>query len=124
MEVSVFQFEVLRKQISLKPLEIKIITGSMKPLIKIDEIVIVEKIETSKLKPFDIVIYHSAEKLLICHFIWDLSKLNPNHFLLGSMQNVNGLDKPVPQGKILGIVTNKKITLFYKIILLWIKMTT
>lgn len=117
MIISDLQFLVLRKSILKRPLKVKIITGSMKPLIRINETIEVSNIGESELKTYDVVVYHAEDQKLICHFIWGKSTLNPGKYLLGSLNGGNRLDFPVPKDKILGVVTNKKITFWYKLIL-------
>lgn len=113
MVVDDLQFHILKKKIRKEPLDIRIISGSMEPLIKIDEQVKVEYCESPKV--FDVIIYHSADNKLICHFVWGESKAQPGFLLLQSLTSAP-LDLPVAQEKILGRVKGKKISLFYKMI--------
>lgn len=107
------QFQVLKKKIQRKPLNIRVISGSMEPLIKTNEHVQVEDCKNPKV--YDVIVYHSDDEKLICHFVWGESKARPGFLLLQSLSG-GRLDLPVAQEKVLGKVMGKKISFYYKMI--------
>ena len=88
-------------------LNITIASSSMSPLIKKGERLQVK--EKKHYEPFDIVIYHHNDGRLICHYIWKKSQLNPQCYLLRSLQG-SAFDLPVSSENILGHTPSKSIT--------------
>ena len=107
------QFLVLKKRIFKAPLEIKIVSGSMEPLIKTGERIMVEKCEDPNI--YDVVVYQANDKRLICHFVCGVSKAEPGFLLLQSLTSAP-MDLPVSKDRVLGRVIGKKISFYYKMI--------
>ena len=115
------EFQIVKLKLKRdKKTSVKIVSGSMIPLIQIDEKVVVQEKESYDL--FDVVIYHCVDGRLICHYIWGESSLNKGHYLLRSLQG-GGLDHPVSHKQILGHVPDKKIDFKMKL-LIFFKMFT
>lgn len=115
MKIDDLQYVILKKKILKEPINIKIISGSMLPLIKIDEKIIVTNTDTSTLNRYDVIVYHADDQRLICHFIWGKSMVNQGSYLTQALSG-GRLDSPVKESKILGIVQGKKISFFQKFI--------
>lgn len=93
----------------IKILPIKIITGSMSPLIKVDDRVWVEPTpDLNKLKIFDILVYWSDEKL-VCHYLYAMNEVmnSEEKVLLMKGINTKGVDFPIKYEQLLGKVKIK-----------------
>ena len=101
-------------------ISVKIVSGSMKPLIQINERVFVQ--EKKSYDPFDVIIYHNVDGRLICHYIWGKSSFNPGHYLIRSLQG-SGFDHPIPQERILGYAPKRKIDFKMKFFILFKLLT-
>lgn len=97
---------------------VKIASGSMSPLIKVGDTLQVW--DKKHYQPFDVVIYHHDDGRLICHYIWQKSRLDPKTYLLRSLKG-SAFDLPVLTEKILGYNPHNKITVKIKI-LIFIKL--
>lgn len=110
------EFLIIKKKLLTDgKLNVRIISGSMEPLIKTGETVIVEPV--NDLKKFDIILYHSDDKNLICHFFWRESHFQKNALLIQAFGHAS-LDQVVYTDKILGKVTSHKINFLQKLIFL------
>jgi signal peptidase I len=92
-----------------------IVSGSMEPLIKVGDTIIVEPSSTP-LQPFDIVVFRREDKL-ICHYVLHLNRLpGPDGLarIITRGLNSNSEDFPVAVNEILGRVTNFKISFFMR----------
>ena len=115
MNLSKAQFWALKMNLQHhQTVSVKIASDSMSPLIKKGESLQVE--EKKHYKPFDIVIYHHSDGRLICHYIWQISQLNPNSYLLRSLKGT-AFDLPVSAENILGYTPFKSVTLPSKILI-------
>ena len=120
MHLSDAEFEAVKMRTQGgRPANVTIVSDSMSPLIKVGE-----RVEVSykdHYKSFDVVIYHHRDGRLICHYIWQKSRLEEGSYLLRSLKGT-AFDLPVALEKILGHVTGKKLTgkwqfwIFFKLI--------
>lgn len=116
-KISLEKFAEIKNYLdSSNTIDIKVVTGSMKPVIKVNEIVKVKKIDS--LKMFDICIFRRTDGVLIAHFFFKQSLINENEVYFASLNPVV-VDSPIEISQILGKVVNKKISLIYKIRFLW-----
>ncbi|MCY4644438.1 MAG: S24/S26 family peptidase [Bacteriovoracales bacterium] len=93
-------------------INIEIVSESMSPLINKGDIL---RVRHKKLfSPFDIVVYRHIDGTLICHYIWERSRLDQKTWLLRSIKGT-AFDLPVRENQILGHITHKKIGLKMKI---------
>ena len=106
-----------RQLLTLKQMaKVRVTTDSMKPLIKPGEILTVVPIQ-AKLNRFDIIIFDYYGNPF-CHFLWGKvfnKEQNIESYFTRSLKNPSVKDIPISENDILGIVTNKKINLLYKI---------
>jgi hypothetical protein len=96
-------------------IEVSVFGTSMLPIILPGEKIRLKPIP-EKLNVFDIIIFLQQD-ILVCHFIWHFNRSNKKQerTLITRRYNGLGYDFPVIESKILGIVTNKKMSLFNKV---------
>jgi len=115
---SEFDLTVFKKTLKRdKQARLTVVSDSMSPIIKVQEVISIQYIEDhGLLKVFDIVIFEQADRLN-CHF---LAKVDPENdlFVTKSIKNPSDSDYPLESKQILGIVKDKKMSLFSKIRLL------
>lgn len=97
----------------------RIISDSMSPIIKVDELISIEDSSLDNLSRYDIIIFWQNNKL-ICHFIWSQLKDSKDevNLITKSIKNPKDIDLPVPKGNVLGKV-NVDINLFWRIYIAW-----
>lgn len=98
--------------IKKETVNLKVITDSMYPLIKINDTVDVK--ETNQFKRFDIVVFREHERLM-CHYVWADSFLKKDGIITKSIKNPKQIDYTVDRKDILGKVQNYNLSLFQKI---------
>ncbi len=94
----------LNEQSSLK---VKIISGSMEPLIMTGEEVVLESFQ-GDLVPYETYVYLNEENNLICHYFWKKSLLEPGHLLFRALLSSQS-DHLVKKEFVLGKVKNKRV---------------
>ncbi len=106
-------FEQLKDQLKTNGvLKIKIISGSMSPIIKTNQNIIIKRSEREDLKRFDIIVFYQKKKLN-CHYVHSLNTLINSDIVT---RNLNGyFDLPVPEQDLLGICISHKINFWRKI---------
>jgi len=117
MKIDLIQLEVLKSRLSKEhTIEIKIISDSMQPLLKIDETVTVIPFE-KKCEIFDLIVFWRNDKLF-CHYMWrDQISFN-NSVITRSLKEPYSDEKPVERIHILGTIKDKKIRLVTKLLIL------
>ncbi len=115
------QFKKIREQLNSKGLlPIKIISGSMEPVIKVNDKVVIKKID-QPLKRFDIIVYKS-ERELVCHLVKHINQFmteGENNLIQTRGLNSHHDDIPVHLDDVLGLVVSHKINVWRKLLLLW-----
>ena len=106
--------EKLKKQ--KDTLSMRVISDSMMPLIKIDEIIEVQNCELENLKIFDIIVFWQANKM-ICHIYWSASPDRPTCILTKSLKYRKNFDIETESSHYLGKVINFHVNIWWKIIL-------
>ena len=110
-----FDLQVLKKRLlSGSTVELKVASDSMVPLLKVGEIVQVKKHHSiEELSHFDLIVFEQANQLNI-HF---LSKIDLNNQLLVTrpLKRPDSNDYPIHPNQVLGIVPNKKLSLWQKL---------
>ena len=66
MKISESEFYILQNKLE-DFMNIKVLTPSMAPLININDIVKIKKIDPNKIQPYDIIVFWQKNKLF-CHF--------------------------------------------------------
>ncbi len=104
MKFTLEQFEQLKASPIFKG---TIMSGSMEPLIKIgDEIII--SVGDTNLKRYDIIVFYQ-DGLLICHFLWNINKIVEPKLLQTRNLAKFGIDYPITMNAYLGKVVNYKL---------------
>ncbi len=118
------KFELIKKAILTKgELDIKIISDSMSPVIKIGDIAKVISIKNYKpeLKTFDIILYWNGS-LLICHYVWNLNQIINNNdgrnITTRSIKESGNNGVPISFDHILGKIIDHQIPLWRKIVII------
>lgn len=120
--VSKSDFEKLKSKLQAeKRMGVRVVTGSMEPVIRVDDELTIEEIKGPQecLKLFDIIVYWNGSKF-ICHYVWSV---NRNTHSKGERWVVTRSlisareDFPVLESDILGRVTDRQIPFMRK---LWI----
>jgi len=89
-----------------------IVSGSMEPVIKVGEEILIE-VKAKNLKRFDIIVFVRDEKL-VCHYLWNLNRfIRP---LLLQTRNIQGLrDYPIKEEDYIGKVVSHKLSFLRKL---------
>lgn len=101
-------------------ISIKIISGSMEPVIRVNDQVTVKSIN-EPLKPFDIIVYKN-DRELICHYVKHINRhitQGDNNLVQTRGLNAFADDVPVHFDDILGVVVSHKISAWRKLLLIW-----
>lgn len=104
------EFKRLKDNIKKTDVEVRIVSDSMTPFIKVGQKVNLTHL-TRPLRPFDLIVFLGADKKLICHFV---IKVLGEHVLTTNSKSIKKVDPPVLQENILGLVTNIKLSKFFK----------
>lgn len=112
-------FEKLKEILSSqKSLPIRVVTGSMEPLIKTGEELTIEEI-SEPLKIFDIVVFWNGAAY-VCHFVWRLNR-KPNskgeRWITTRSLVSEREDFPVLETHILGRVVDRQIPFSKKLLM-------
>ena len=100
----------------------KVISGSMSPLIKIGDMLIVSA-QQETYETFDVVLFKRSSKLVV-HYIWRNQLERNNTFITRSFENIYSDEEPVAKDEIVGKVTNFKIGLLVKLKILTLCILT
>lgn len=108
--------EMAKKTLSEKGfLDIKIISTSMEPLIKKNEIVQIKEV-SKDLQKFDIIVFLRDRKF-VAHYIWRVNGLSSKSYTTRSFENKEYDELPVQQSEVLGVVMEKKFSILKKIMM-------
>jgi signal peptidase I len=109
MNLAIENFKILMQK--NHSAQIRVTSDSMKPLIKVGELLTVMPVE-GPLKRFDVIVfdYHGTP---FCHFFW--GKLKDERVFTKSLKNPAQIDIPIFEKDIFGIVESKKIGIFFQI---------
>lgn len=113
------EFSALKNRLqTLGSLNIRIISDSMQPLIRINEELVVMPLP-DKIIPFDLIVFLDQDKL-ICHFLWQDQKDFDQTIITRSLKEFYTNETPTPYNHILGYIREKKIPWYlrFKIIAL------
>lgn len=100
-----------KKLISNGDIEVRIVSDSMTPFIKVGQSVKITKIER-ELQPFDIVVFLGSGKRMICHFVL---KVFEEHIITTNSLKLSNVDAPILKENILGIAQEIKLPLFFRL---------
>lgn len=112
------KFALLKNKIKTEPINFRIVSDSMLPLIKVGEEISMIKLPPT-LNIFDIIVFYDKGKL-ICHFVWQDQKQFNGAVITRSLKDPYKNEVPRDYKNLLGWVPSKKIswTCKTKIILL------
>lgn len=104
-----------RKRVLNIMLKYQVVSDSMMPLIPIGSEITIKKIQdVDRLKKFDIIVFKSGN-LLMCHYYWHQNQHFDKGMITTRALKSGGHDIPFDKNKILGIVTNFKLSGWMKI---------
>lgn len=105
------EFQFLKDQISKKDINVKIVTDSMYPYIRIGQVI---KVSAAKINfaPFDIIVFLGPDHKLICHVV---IKVFEDHLITRGAKSGSNLDEPILKSNILGVVNGIKLSRFFKL---------
>ncbi len=107
--------QALKAAGNLHPL--RVVSGSMAPLIPIGATVVVDPARTPR--RWDVVVYWDGQKL-ICHVLWHVNRhALPNEALLLAPLVGRSVDLAVPRERVLGVVVSHRLTWFWRLRMLW-----
>lgn len=90
-------------------IKVKIVSGSMEPLIKTGEIVNVRKLQANeKMIPLHCYVFKALDQQFTCHYFLRNSKFEPGKLLFSSLAT-GELDAPVSREEVFGTVIDKKV---------------
>ncbi len=94
----------------------KIMTGSMIPVININDEILVE-VKANNLKRFDIIVFYQNGRL-ICHYLWSMNKfVQP---LLMQTRSLDGAkDFPIPEEDYIGKVLSHRLSFWRRLKILF-----
>lgn len=108
MQIDLIQLEVLKKRLAEeRKIEIKIISNSMEPLLKIEEKISAVPV-TKKIEVFDLIVFWRDGRLF-CHYVWRNQISFNKTVITRSFKNLYSDEKPVESRYILAIISGKKI---------------
>jgi hypothetical protein len=110
---SLDEFHGLKLKLEVSgPLGIKIVSGSMEPLLPIGTIAQVEFCRFDDLKPMDLLVYWRDDRLT-CHAVWNIGYLpsarGDRTVITRGLGNPE-FDYPVAESEIFGRVTSHRLT--------------
>lgn len=111
MKVSKEEFEKLKSD-QKNFLKVKVLTPSMHPLIRVNDQVLIERVTTKEIKPYDILVFWQNNKL-ICHFF---IKKQGDQYICRGLNNKE-YDEPIAQSEIFGIVIKPTVGSIRKFLL-------
>jgi signal peptidase I len=90
----------------------RILSGSMDPVIKVGDEILVD-VKARDFKRFDIIVF-AHENILICHYVWRVNKLVQP--LMIQTRSLKGeLDFPVSMDKYVGKVISHRLGIYRKL---------
>jgi signal peptidase I len=105
-----------------KRIEVRVVTGSMEPVIQVGDELVIEEIH-EPLELFDIIVYWNGS-VYLCHFVWSLNRHTNSHtnskgehWVVTRSLASSREDFPVLESDILGRVVDREIPFLRK---LWI----
>lgn len=118
-------FSLLKALILKKgSLRVRIITGSMTPVIQIGQEVEVKPVQFEELRRFMPIVFHYNDQYLYCHFVWHLNSIDNDRGErvvltrgIPRLKSKEDIDMPVAESKILGQAVGIKIPWWLR---LWI----
>ena len=116
-----FDLQILKKQlVNESVVKLKVVSDSMVPLIKIGDLIEVQKIaDLKELKHFDIIVFDQAGRLNV-HF---LTKIDHTHqqYITQCLKFRGENDYPLKPDQIIGLVKNKNLSLWQKMKVILVK---
>lgn len=88
-------------------LNFKVVSDSMHPVIKINDLLQLEPAQNS-LKRFDIILF-KRNSVLVTHYIWKNQIAFNNSLITRSLKNIYRDEEPVNLSEIVGVVSNYQI---------------
>lgn len=111
-EEDAFQREVAKKKLRAGgTIELRVASDSMVPLLKVDELIVVKSKESYEL--FDVVLFEQGDRFN-AHFLTKID-LENQVYLTRSLKNPSSHDYPLRPEQLLGVVENKKLSLWQKL---------
>lgn len=92
--------------------QVKILTGSMAPLIGVNDIVQVQRIDPNEIKPYDIIVFWQEDKL-VCHFF---IRKEDNKLIARGLNNKEH-DNKIEEKYVLAKVIKPRVAPFKKFLL-------
>lgn len=107
-----FDIEVLKQKIaSGRDHTLTVVSDSMIPLIAVGESITVGPVAT--LKVFDIVLFFQGARLNV-HYLTRIDH-EQGQYITRSLKNPHEQDYPLKRSDILGVIINKKLSIWHKI---------
>lgn len=101
-------------------IQVKIVSGSMEPLIKTGEVINVRKLQRGEqLTPLKCYVFRAIDQEFTCHYFLKDSKLEPGKLIFRSLAS-GEIDAPVSKNEVFGVAVNKKVGAWL-IFKLWLK---
>lgn len=120
-------FPKLKEILLTQDLEFQVRSPSMEPLIKIDDVIKVKKIDRT-LNRFDIIVFKSQipqDKKIYVHYVWRIIHQGTDkEIIITKGLNNPSKDVPITKEFVLGIVTNFSLSTAHKysqVLKLWFK---
>lgn len=108
----VFTQELKKEILNLPFFKGKVITGSMIPVINIDDEIKVQ-VKATGLKRFDIIVFIHEDKL-VCHYLWNLNQIVKP--ILYQTRSMSGrIDVPIKEEDYVGKVISHRISLWRRL---------
>lgn len=104
-------------------LRLKVASDSMNPVIKVDDLILLESLKDIKtLNRFDVIVY-AKDQNLICHYFWCLNSLQtPPTISTRSLKEPFQNELPFTADKILGIVRSHRIGFIRRATLIFLNL--
>ena len=112
------EFENLKNKVNDSPVQLRVASGSMIPILKVNDIVTVTKLDRT-MNVFDVIVYFFGDQIR-CHYLWRNQLDFNDSIVTRSLQDIYHDETPIPKKHILGILPKVKIPALtkFKILLL------
>lgn len=105
----------LKSAIRVRPVSIRIVTGSMEPVLKVGATYVLVRHHFDKLKRFDLIVFWNGE-VPVAHYVWHINKeFGQGQVVTRSLQSPDREDLPVGDDMILGRLDDVRLSFWFRI---------
>ncbi len=117
LQYSIKEIAEIQRAIQIRPLPVTILTGSMHPVLKVNQIYSAAWRPATDIRRFDIVLYLDRDRTMICHYVWHINVVVDSGTLVTRPLLGRREDLPVDIKDIIGVIQDAKISLWRRVML-------